>query len=784
MKRIVIALSLALAIGVATPSYGASDITGHWAENIIKEASTLGIVAGYEDGSYKPEAYIKREEFYTLLSKIMTVKPDTTNTTITFKDVVKGEWYEPVIKTAVAAGITSGYEDGTFGIGILMSRQEAAKVVASVIQTKDINASLPGTESVKDKNDIAPWALSYVETMFKKGYMKGDDQNMLHPTNALKRSEAITILLNVKKNEKIIAANADKLAEEQQIVAEGVGCKAIHEKTVGHFTAGEGTKRLPYVVSTEDQLNHIRNHGTEGQYFVLKNNITVTKDYATVKPMTGSDESDWTNGNFVPLGSSKDPFKGNLDGGNYSISGLNIQGISGAKSSSGTKPPANNAGLIGVMDKTGSAKNLTVESSKIEGSSYIGGVVGYNYGTVENCMLGSKSTVTGVSHVGGVVGYSNVALSNNNNKGTVLSTGQYTGGVAGYVNGSGTLLEDCTNYGSVTGEDKLGGVAGGVYSTGTVSSNVSDCKNVGQVYAGAYNSGGILGTADAGASDLIIEGCSNEGEISGLGVNGGIIGIITSKNITVKDCNNTGSVGGSGAGGIIGINHGVITNCYNEGKISSKQDAGGIAAVQQSTGRITKCYNDGTVTSDTYAGGIVGENDGYLDNSYNKNSITSTGYSGGITGRNTATIANTYNAGSVRGDTTYGTLTGRNGGSILTSYWLSSTGGSCVGMADRSNGYDPLKVRSLTERELSGQDKIVVDNKYILLTDLMNKNNLTQSDIINNVKPTELWQFNYRSTSSTGGDNSGLLDEKNKVGNIIDSSDLSNGTYLYPQLAL
>ncbi len=754
-------------------AYATSDIEGHWAENIIREAVSMGLVSGYEDGSYKPESFITREEFYTLLTKIMTVKPDATtvtNTPIKFKDVVLGEWYEPVIKTAVACGITSGYEDGSFGIGRLMSRQEAAKVVASVIQTKNIPAGAPTVDSIRDKADIGEWAYPFVNIMFQKKYMKGDDQNNLHPTNALKRAEAFTILLNVKKNEPIIAANADKIVAEQQQAALRTGCQTIHGTGAGVFITGEGTSKSPYEITDENQLNHMRVHAVASstdssvkmnQYFVLKNNISISSKQ------------------FAPIGTETTPFKGHLDGGNKTIRGLSISGT-------------NYVGLIGFLDSEGSVTNLTVDNSTIEGRQYVGGLVGYSKGLVEDCTLGSSGEVMGTSYTGGIVGYSEEPLYGLENKGTVTGTLSYTGGIVGFISASGDILEDNTNFGQVTGNDKLGGIAGAIYNLGSGrnSASVSNCRNAGTVSAGAFNAGGIVGFAESNSGTLTISDCINSDTVKGAGVNGGIVGIISYKNITVKNSSNTGTVEGNGAGGIVGNNQGLITNCFNDGVVDAKLDGGGIVAFQQDTGRITESFSMGSVQSQMHAGGIAGQNDSYIDNCYNAGRVKSSGgYAGGIVGRNTDTVENTYNAGKITADVESGALVGRNSGILYTSYWLDSTGSSCTGLDDRSNGYDPKIVKALSHRELSGQDKIIVGNKYVFITDQLNLNNLSQSDIKNNVKPISIWNFDYRSTLApnnlpTGSDgipNFNLLTPENKPGNIIEPSDLSN-KYLYPVL--
>ena len=77
-------------------------------------------------------------------------------------------------------------------------------------------------------------------------------------------------------------------------------------------------------------------------------------------------------------------------------------------------------------------------------------------------------------------------------------------------------------------------------------------------------------------------------------------------------------------GGICGINHGIISNCTFNGKISGKKTTGGIAAIIEAEGNIKGCTNKGAVSGYYYTGGIAGKNYGSIYYSYNKGEINST----------------------------------------------------------------------------------------------------------------------------------------------------------------
>lgn len=90
-----------------------TDIGSHPAKQAILTAVDLGFVTGYPDGTFKPENNITRAEFSTMLMKALNAKEQGTD--LTFKDNnTIGAWAVPAIQQAVKLGIISGYQDGTF----------------------------------------------------------------------------------------------------------------------------------------------------------------------------------------------------------------------------------------------------------------------------------------------------------------------------------------------------------------------------------------------------------------------------------------------------------------------------------------------------------------------------------------------------------------------------------------------------------------------------------------------------------------------------------------------
>lgn len=105
---------------------GYSDVkAGDWFNNAVSTLSNAGIIAGYEDGSFRPNGYITRAEFATIAARFFDV-------TYSGKDLfpdISGHWAKDYINQAANKGFVNGYEDGTFKPDRNITRAEAVTLV-------------------------------------------------------------------------------------------------------------------------------------------------------------------------------------------------------------------------------------------------------------------------------------------------------------------------------------------------------------------------------------------------------------------------------------------------------------------------------------------------------------------------------------------------------------------------------------------------------------------------------------------------------------------------------
>ncbi|MCL2712380.1 MAG: hypothetical protein FWD37_03790, partial [Methanomassiliicoccaceae archaeon] len=375
------------------------------------------------------------------------------------------------------------------------------------------------------------------------------------------------------------------------------------------FTAGDGTVKNPYEISTPEQLAFLAkiiNEGLETElndsdvYYELTNDIYLNKD--TFYNIWGNGfvpKNAWT-----PIGNSVNPFSANFDGKGFTVYGMYIN----------TDKP--HQGLFGYTNGA-DISNVGVDKSYVQTSSdefdgylfdgYAGGVIGYSLDSdIMNCWNTGK--VIGISSAGGVIGRS-VGGSITD----CWNTGSITGAIVGGIVGSSdnTAITDCWNTGNFMSKyNGVGGIVGEI-----IGNTITGCWNAGNIKGDYARVGGIAGVLE----NSTINDCNNSGNIiSEYYEAGGIVGMMSGGGSKVINCYNTGNVTrtdgtfGGGVGGLVGtVPSGSIENCYNTGNVTginihdTHGGVGGLVGIING-GNIENCYSTGNVTGDKNVGGVVG----------------------------------------------------------------------------------------------------------------------------------------------------------------------------------
>lgn len=191
-KCFAIVLAIALLFLQTGISYASArgEFAGHWAETILSDWISKGLIQGYGDGTFRPDHPITRAEFMALVNRSFAYQEQTG---ISYSDVPKMAWYYSTVAAAVKAGYIGGYPDGTMKPDSSISRQEAAVIVGRLQELQQASGSLNYSDSIPD------WSKGYIGAVAKAGFMTGYPDSTFRPKNSITRAEAAVILGRVKE---------------------------------------------------------------------------------------------------------------------------------------------------------------------------------------------------------------------------------------------------------------------------------------------------------------------------------------------------------------------------------------------------------------------------------------------------------------------------------------------------------------------------------------------------------------------------------------------------------
>ncbi|MGG1634299.1 Ig-like domain-containing protein [Paenibacillus sp. NRS-1760] len=165
------------------------DTKSHWAGATVHIFVKLGIVNGYEDGSFHPNASITRAEFATIIAKVFDLS--ATGDKNKLSDV-SDHWASASIAALIESGIISGYEDGTFKPNKEISRAEIISIISKIIDLKAVNtASAPAFTDIDEA-----WNKEQIKQAAVAGIINGAGNGQFAPNKPSSRAEALTIILH------------------------------------------------------------------------------------------------------------------------------------------------------------------------------------------------------------------------------------------------------------------------------------------------------------------------------------------------------------------------------------------------------------------------------------------------------------------------------------------------------------------------------------------------------------------------------------------------------------
>jgi hypothetical protein len=290
---LVLSLSVGFSYGVVNESF--SDVSEEdWFSDSVHQMKSLGIINGYEDGTFKPYGEVKRNEYAKLLVKTLKL-PTKDNSSSIFKDVPSNDW---ALKYVMAARTyLTGYQsngDYYFKPNEKTLREDIIVALVKGLGYELKDEDLQVLETYEDADQISENLKPYLATALVndvvQGYTEGDEK-YIRPLTPITRAETAHLLLKVIDMEKItfddeekIVLDGDDLSKEtdnESMDYSGKNLNVQVEKTNNgvliKWTGVEGVQGYK-VVASEKEDSHLK-YPEDGYYQYTQDTMTAISLY-------------------------------------------------------------------------------------------------------------------------------------------------------------------------------------------------------------------------------------------------------------------------------------------------------------------------------------------------------------------------------------------------------------------------------------------------------------------------------------------------------------------------
>ena len=164
-----------------------------WAKDSITALAKERVIDGKTNDMFFPNDFITREEFIKILVNALGIYDSEAE--CEFSDVGTDKWFYRYIATAAEKNIVKGMDDGIFGVGVNITRQDMAVIIARAMGNYVEDLSSDGKkEKFADEADVAEYAKNAVEYLHNSGLVQGNNSNEFKPMEKTTRAEAAVVI--------------------------------------------------------------------------------------------------------------------------------------------------------------------------------------------------------------------------------------------------------------------------------------------------------------------------------------------------------------------------------------------------------------------------------------------------------------------------------------------------------------------------------------------------------------------------------------------------------------
>jgi len=199
LKKIALLMPAVIGASCFGEVFAFSDLNeSHWAYTNVMEIQEKGIVSGYNDGTFKPDAELTREQFITMLVNALGL---TAEEKVNFTDI-DNRWSIGYIEAAGYCLVDEG--DTTFNPDEHVSREDVAMGLVKAKNLENSEYDVNTLNNFSDLNSISANRRKYVAIAVENRFMNGNANGTFNPKGALTRAEGATVIWNLLNSDGVV----------------------------------------------------------------------------------------------------------------------------------------------------------------------------------------------------------------------------------------------------------------------------------------------------------------------------------------------------------------------------------------------------------------------------------------------------------------------------------------------------------------------------------------------------------------------------------------------------
>ena len=165
---------------------------GDWFYDPVCFVYSQGLMTGTSATTFEPNTSLSRAMLVAVLHRLEGSPAASAGD---FTDVADGDWYAQAVNWAASVGVVNGFDNGTFQPNAAITREQLAAILCNYAQYKGFDTSASGDLSTySDAASVSDWAQESVEWMVGSGLLGGYDDNTLRPQGTTTRAEVASVL--------------------------------------------------------------------------------------------------------------------------------------------------------------------------------------------------------------------------------------------------------------------------------------------------------------------------------------------------------------------------------------------------------------------------------------------------------------------------------------------------------------------------------------------------------------------------------------------------------------